>query len=173
MTDVVLAGGCFWCLDAVYRQFRGVEASVCGYTGGEIPDPDYRSVCSGATGHQEALKLSFDPQVIDLDTVLDIFFTSHDPTSWDRQGADTGSQYRSVLFYADEQQREAFERAVARAQQLYSSPIVTEIKPLGVFYEAEEYHQNYYALNPAQGYCAFVVSPKVAQARRNFAHLLR
>ena len=135
--------------------------------------PDYRSVCSGATGHQEALKLSFDPQVIDLDTVLDIFFTSHDPTSWDRQGADTGSQYRSVLFYADEQQREAFERAVARAQQLYSSPIVTEIKPLGVFYEAEEYHQNYYALNPAQGYCAFVVSPKVAHARRNFAHLLR
>ena len=130
-------------------------------------------MCSGATGHQEALKLSFDPQVIDLDTVLDIFFTSHDPTSWDRQGADTGSQYRSVLFYADEQQREAFERAVARAQQLYSSPIVTEIKPLGVFYEAEEYHQNYYALNPAQGYCAFVVSPKVAHARRNFAHLLR
>ena len=105
--------------------------------------------------------------------MLDIFFTSHDPTSWDRQGADTGSQYRSVLFYADEQQREAFERAVARAQQLYSSPIVTEIKPLGVFYEAEEYHQNYYALNPVQGYCAFVVSPKVAQARRNFAHLLR
>ena len=89
MTDVVLAGGCFWCLDAVYRQFRGVEASVCGYTGGDTPDPDYRSVCSGATGHQEALKLSFDPQVIDLDTVLDIFFTSHDPTSWDRQGADT------------------------------------------------------------------------------------
>lgn len=173
MTDVVLAGGCFWCLDAVYRQFRGVEASVCGYTGGETPDPDYRSVCSGATGHQEALKLSFDPQVIDLDTVLDIFFTSHDPTSWDRQGADTGSQYRSVLFYADEQQREAFERAVARAQQLYPSPIVTEIKPLGVFYEAEDYHQNYYALNPAQGYCAFVVSPKVAHARRNFAHLLR
>ena len=173
MTDVVLAGGCFWCLDAVYRQFRGVEASVCGYTGGDTPDPDYRSVCSGTTGHQEALKLSFDPQVIGLDTVLDIFFTSHDPTSWDRQGADTGSQYRSVLFYADEQQREAFERAVARAQQLYSSPIVTEIKPLGVFYEAEEYHQNYYALNPAQGYCAFVVSPKVAQARRNFAHLLR
>ena len=168
MTDVVLAGGCFWCLDAVYRQFRGVEESVCGYTGGDTPDPDYRSVCSGATGHQEALKLSFDPQVIDLDTVLDIFFTSHDPTSWDRQGADTGSQYRSVLFYADEQQREAFERAVARAQQLYPSPIVTEIKPLGVFYEAEEYHQNYYALNPAQGYCAFVVSPKVAQARRNF-----
>ena len=121
MTDVVLAGGCFWCLDAVYRQFRGVEASVCGYTGGDTPDPDYRSVCSGATGHQEALKLSFDPQVIDLDTVLDIFFTSHDPTSWDRQGADTGSQYRSVLFYADEQQ----------------------------------------------------VSPKVAHARRNFAHLLR
>ena len=173
MTDVVLAGGCFWCLDAVYRQFRGVEASVCGYTGGDTLDPDYRSVCSGTTGHQEALKLIFDPQVIDLDTVLYIFFTSHDPTSWDRQGADTGSQYRSVLFYADEQQREAFERAVARAQQLYSSPIVTEIKPLGVFYEAEEYHQNYYALNPAQGYCAFVVSPKVAQARRNFAHLLR
>ena len=141
MTDVVLAGGCFWCLDAVYRQFHGVEASVCGYTGGDTPDPDYRSVCSGATGHQEALKL--------------------------------GSQYRSVLFYADEQQREAFERAVARAQQLYSSPIVTEVKPLGVFYEAEEYHQNYYALNPVQGYCAFVVSPKVAQARRNFAHLLR
>ena len=136
MTDVVLAGGCFWCLDAVYRQFCGVEVSVCGYTGGDIPDPDYRSVCSGTTGHQEAVKLSFDPQVIDLDTVLDIFFTSHDPTSWDRQGADTGSQYRSVLFYADD-------------------------------------HQNYYALNPAQGYCAFVVSPKVAQARRNFAHLLR
>ena len=154
MTDVVLAGGCFWCLDAVYRQFCGVEVSVCGYTGGDTPDPNYRSVCSGTTGHQEAVKLSFDPQVIDLDTVLDIFFTSHDPTSWDRQGADTGSQYRSVLFYADEQQREAFERAVA-------------------FYEAEEYHQNYYALNPAQGYCAFVVSPKVAQARRNFAHLLR
>ena len=173
MAEIVLAGGCFWCLDAVYRQFRGVKASVCGYTGGVTPDPDYRSVCSGPTGHQEALKVTFDPQVIGLDTVLDIFFTSHDPTSWDRQGADTGSQYRSVLFYADEQQREAFERAVARAQQLYSSPIVTQIKPLGVFYEAEEYHQNYYALNPAQGYCAFVVSPKVAKARRAFSHLLR
>lgn len=173
MAEIVLAGGCFWCLDAVYRQFRGVESSVCGYAGGDMPDPDYRSVCSGTTGHHEAVKITFDPQVISYDTILDIFFISHDPTSWDRQGADTGSQYRSVIFYEDEQQRELAERAKERAQQLFDAPIVTEIKPLDIFYEAEPVHQNYYALNPAQGYCAFVVSPKVAKARRAFSQLLR
>lgn len=173
MAEFVLAGGCFWCLDAVYRQFHGVESSVCGYSGGDTPNPDYRSVCSGTTGHQEVVKVVYDPKIISDDEILDAFFMSHDPTSWDRQGSDTGSQYRSVIFYADEHQRALAERTKERAQRLFTSPIVTQIKPLSEFYEAEPIHQNYYALNPSQGYCTFVVSPKVAKARQAFAHLLR
>ena len=173
MRSFVVGGGCFWCIDAVFRQFRGVSASVCGYAGGTVSNPDYRSVCSGATGHHEVVRVDFDENVIGEDAVLDIFFASHDPTSWDRQGADTGSQYRSVLLYADEQQRKVFEAAKVRAQALFDAQVVTEIKPLETFWEAEDYHQDYYALNPFQGYCSVVISPKVAAARRKYAHLLK
>ena len=169
----ILGGGCFWCLDAVYRQLRGVQDCVSGYSGGEMPNPDYRSVCSGQTGHHEVVRVDFDPEIISSEAILDIFFTSHDPTSWDRQGADTGSQYRSVMLYRNEQERELFEQAAQRAQALFDQPIVTEIKPLGEFYEAESYHQDFYAQNPYQGYCTFVVSPKVAKVRKSYAHLLK
>ncbi|MDO5750943.1 MAG: peptide-methionine (S)-S-oxide reductase MsrA [Rothia sp. (in: high G+C Gram-positive bacteria)] len=169
----VLGGGCFWCLDAVYRQLRGVQDCVSGYSGGDMPNPDYRSVCSGQTGHHEVVRVDFDPKIISPEAVLDIFFTSHDPTSWDRQGADTGSQYRSVMLYTTEEERTLFETAKERAQAMFETPIVTEIKPLGEFYRAEEYHQDFYAQNPAQGYCTFVVSPKVAKVRKGYAHLLK
>lgn len=173
MTSFVVGGGCFWCIDAVFRQFKGVTASVCGYSGGNMPNPDYRSVCSGTTGHQEVVRIDFDESIISEDAVLDIFFASHNPTSWDKQGADTGSQYRSVLFYTDEHQKQVFEAAKQRAQEVFDSPIVTVIAPLEQFWEAEDYHQNYYAQNPLQGYCSVVISPKVAAARKKYAPLLK
>lgn len=173
MQSFVVGGGCFWCIDAVYRQIEGVRASTCGYAGGSTPDPDYRSVCSGTTGHYEVVKIDFDETVIDGDTVLDIFFTSHDPTSWDRQGHDSGSQYRSALLYADEDQRQTFERAIERAGQIWDRPIVTVVEPLETFYEAEEYHQDYYARNPFAGYCMAVINPKISAARKRYAQYLR
>lgn len=173
MQSFVLGGGCFWCIDAVYRQFDGITASVSGYTGGHLDNPTYREVCSGTTGHVEVVKVKFDDTVIPPETVLDIFFTSHDPTSWDRQGADVGSQYRSALYYSDEQQKQLFESAIIRAQQLWEHPIVTVVEPLGAFYEAESYHQNYYALNPYQGYCMAVINPKLSKARQRYAKFLK
>lgn len=173
MKSFVVGGGCFWCIDAVFRQFKGITASICGYTGGTSPDPTYREVCSGLTGHVEVVKVEFDETVIPEETVLDIFFASHDPTSWDRQGADAGSQYRSALFYASEEEKNLFQDAVRRAQNLWDSPIVTLVQPLETFYEAEDYHQNYYALNPYQGYCMAVINPKLAAARKSYARFLR
>ncbi|ORC22159.1 MULTISPECIES: peptide-methionine (S)-S-oxide reductase MsrA [Rothia] len=173
MQSFVFGGGCFWCIDAVYRQFDGITASVSGYTGGHTENPTYREVCSGLTGHVEVVKVEFDEAVIPAETVLDIFFTSHDPTSWDRQGADVGSQYRSALYYSDEQQKQLFESAITRAQKLWERPIVTVVEPLGAFYEAESYHQNYYALNPYQGYCMAVINPKLSKARQRYAKFLK
>lgn len=169
----VLGGGCFWCIDAVYRNFGGITASVCGYSGGTMENPDYRSVCSGATGHVEVTKVEFDDEVIPADTVLDIFFTSHDPTSMDRQGHDVGTQYRSAMFYQDDAQKELFEKAIERNQALYDSPIVTVVQPLEKFWDAEDYHQNYYANNPFQGYCMAVISPKLSKARKHYAKFLK
>lgn len=173
MQTIIMGGGCFWCIDAVYRNIKGVTASVSGYTGGHVPNPTYQQVCTGATGHVEVVSVEFDETVIDADTVLDIFFTSHDPTSWDRQGADVGSQYRSALYYTDEAQKELFERAIQRAHTYWDQPIVTVIEPLGDFYEAEEYHQDYYARNPYQGYCMAVINPKLSKVRQRYATFLR
>lgn len=173
MQSFVVGGGCFWCIDAVNRQFEGITASISGYTGGHVENPTYREVCSGTTGHVEVVKVEFDETVIPAETVLDIFFASHDPTSWDRQGADAGPQYRSALYYENEEQKALFEAAIQRASQLWDQPIVTVVEPLGTFYEAEDYHQNYYALNPYQGYCMAVINPKLAKARQHYAKFLR
>lgn len=168
-----MGGGCFWCIDAVYRNIRGVTTSLCGYTGGDQPNPTYREVCSGTTGHVEVVKVEFDESTIDAATILDIFFSSHDPTSWDRQGADAGSQYRSALYYQDADQKALYEQAIDRAQQAWDQPIVTVVEPLGDFYQAEDYHQNYYALNPYQGYCMAVINPKLTKVRQHYATFLR
>lgn len=173
MRSFVVGGGCFWCIDAVFRQFQGIEASVCGYAGGTVENPNYRSVCSGKTGHYEVVRIDFDENIISEDAVLDLFFASHNPTSWDRQDADAGSQYRSALLYKDEEQKRIFEAAKERAQQLWDEPVVTVIEPLTKFWQAEDYHQDYYAQNPLQGYCSVVISPKVTMVRRKYAHLLK
>ncbi|GAA3647153.1 peptide-methionine (S)-S-oxide reductase MsrA [Microbacterium marinilacus] len=176
MQTFVLAGGCFWCLDAAYRALQGVESVVSGYTGGTTPDPDYELVCTGATGHAEAVKITFDPERIPADVILDAFFTMHDPRQLNHQGADRGTQYRSAMFPADDAQRELFEAARTRASDIWDAPIgdaegtiVTTIEPLGVFYDAEDYHQDFFAKNPTQGYCLAVAAPKVNKVRARFA----
>ena len=173
LETATLAGGCFWCLEAVFLELKGVERVVSGYAGGHVPGPSYEAVCTGRTGHAEAVRITFDPAVISYADLLDVFFTIHDPTTLNRQGADVGTQYRSAIFYHDDTQRAEAEAAVGRQQALYEDPIVTEIGPAPEFYAAEEYHQNYYARNPAQGYCAAVVAPKVAKARAKYFNRLK
>ncbi|MGR0317971.1 peptide-methionine (S)-S-oxide reductase MsrA [Agromyces sp. ZXT2-3] len=165
----VLAGGCFWCLDAVYRTLRGVHDVVSGYTGGSTPDPSYELVCTGATGHAEVVRVEFDPEVLPREVVLDVFFTLHDPTQLNRQGADVGTQYRSAMFFDGEAQRELFEAARTRAADWWPGEVVTAIEPLGEFFAAEEYHQDFFAKNPGQGYCLAVALPKVNKIRRSYA----
>jgi peptide-methionine (S)-S-oxide reductase len=172
MQTFVLAGGCFWCLDAVYRTLRGVEAVVSGYTGGATPNPSYEAVCTGSTGHAEAVAVTFDPDVIPADIILDVFFTLHDPRQLNRQGNDVGTQYRSAMFYSDDAQRELFESARERASDIWGGGVVTEISPLGVYFEAEEYHQDFFAKNPGQGYCLAVALPKVNKVRKGFAEYI-
>ena len=169
MQRFVLAGGCFWCLDAVYRTLEGVTDVVSGYTGGVTRNPDYDSVCSGMTGHAEAVEVVFDETVIPADVILDVFFTLHDPRQLNRQGHDIGSQYRSAMFYADGAQKDAFEKAIARASDYWDGGLVTTLEPLGTFYRAEEYHQDFFAKNPGQGYCMAVAVPKVNKIRKSFA----
>jgi peptide-methionine (S)-S-oxide reductase len=169
MHTFVLAGGCFWCLDAVYRTLKGVTDVVSGYTGGSTPDPDYELVCTGRTGHAEVVAVTFDPEIIPDDVILDVFFTLHDPRQLNRQGNDVGTQYRSAMFYTDEDQKAVFEAARDRAAQIWDGGIVTEITPLGDFYEAEEYHQDFFAKNPNQGYCLAVALPKVNKVRKSYA----
>ena len=169
MESYVLAGGCFWCLDAVYRTLRGVDDVVSGYTGGSVPNPTYEAVCTGTTGHAEAVRVDFDPEVIPREAILDVFFTLHDPTQLNRQGADVGTQYRSAMFPADAAHREIFEAARGRAAEWWPGEIVTTIEPLGEFYRAEEYHQDFFAKNPGQGYCLAVALPKVNKIRRSYA----
>ena len=151
MLTYVLGGGCFWCLDALYQKTRGVTSVVSGYTGGATEYPDYESVCSGTTGHAEVVAVTFDEEVIPPEVILDMFFASHDPTTLNRQGYDVGTQYRSSMFYRTQDEREQFEKAVDRAQQLWQDPIVTEITPLPTFHRAEEYHQDFYAKHPRTG----------------------
>ncbi len=168
----LLGGGCFWCIEAVYRRVKGVKSAVSGYAGGEMPDPDYRSVCSGTTGHAEVVEITFDPDVISFGALLDIFWVIHDPTTLNRQGADVGTQYRSVIYYQNEAQKAAAEAAIAEAQAHFSDPIVTELSPAPAFYPAELYHQHYFDLNPQQGYCQVVIVPKVQKFMRTFEELL-
>lgn len=165
MTTYVLAGGCFWCLDAVFRRLNGVESSECGYAGGTAEDAAYYTVSTGKTGHAEAVQVTFDESVISAETLLDIFFLIHDPTTKDRQGNDVGPQYRSAMFYENDEQKHEFEAAVKRAKAHWSEPIVTELTPLDVFYEAEPEHQDYFNNNPANGYCSIVIAPKIIKVR--------
>lgn len=169
MQTFVLAGGCFWCLDAVYRTLKGVSSVVSGYTGGQSVRPDYESVCTGTTGHAEAVAVTFDPQVIPATVILDVFFSLHDPRQLNRQGNDIGMQYRSAMFYADDAQKELFESACDRAGEYWDGIVLTEITPLGDWYEAEDYHQDFFAKNPGQGYCMAVAVPKVNKIRKSFA----
>jgi peptide-methionine (S)-S-oxide reductase len=174
MTEIAsLAGGCFWCLDAVYQDAAGVTKVVSGYMGGHVDKPSYQAVCSGNTGHAEIVQVHFDPEVISYEDILGIFFTIHDPTTLNRQGADVGTQYRSAIFYHDDRQKAQAEAMSQEVQAYWDKPIVTEIVPVETFYEAEAYHQNYYKRNPYQGYCMAVVAPKVAKFRRKYADKLR
>ena len=169
MQTFVLAGGCFWCLDAAYRALRGVTEVVSGYTGGSVPDPSYELVCTGTSGHAEAVAVTFDPEVISAETILDAYFTMHDPRQLNRQGNDIGTQYRSAMFYADDEQRRLFEAARDRASEWWDGGVVTTIEPLDAFHRAEEYHQDFFAKNPTQGYCLAVAVPKVNKVRARFS----
>jgi len=171
----VLAGGCFWCLEAVYDRIRGVQAVESGYIGGETANPTYEAVCGGRTGHAEAVRITFDPDIVSYRALLEIFFAIHDPTTLNRQGGDMGTQYRSAIFFHNSVQRQTAEDmiAVLTEQKRYAGPIVTQVVPATQWYEAEAYHQEYFERNPSQGYCQFVVGPKVAKARKEFAQLLK
>lgn len=166
----VLGGGCFWCLDAVFREVKGVTEVVSGYAGGARPNPTYEQICTGATGHAEVVQLSFDNSVISFRNLLDIFFAIHDPTTLDRQGNDRGTQYRSVIFCQNEAQEAVAQEAVKAltTAQVFSAPVVTELAKAVPFYPAEDYHQSFFVRNPGQGYCQMVVAPKVAKFRKEF-----
>ena len=165
--SIVLGGGCFWCVEAVMLPLRGVTSVVSGYANGHVVNPTYREVCSGRTGHAEVVEVTFDPEVISLHDLLTVFFTTHDPTTLNRQGGDRGTQYRSGIYVTSEAQRAVAEavKAEITAQGIYPDPIVTEIEPLETFYPAEDYHQDYFARNPAQPYCQAVIAPKVSKLR--------
>ena len=168
-----LGGGCFWCTEAVYERVKGVSRVVSGYAGGHLPNPTYEQVCGKETGHAEVVQLTFDPAVVSYRQLLDIFFATHDPTTPNRQGADVGPQYRSAVFTHSDEQKRTAEAVIAELNaSVFGGKIVTEVKPLEVFYPAEEYHQGFYRANPTQGYCVAVVGPKVAKFRKRFAHLL-
>lgn len=169
LESIVLGGGCFWCLDAVYRQIEGVTKVAAGYAGGHVENPNYEQVSGGRTGHAEVVQVTFDPAIISLNDILEIFFVLHDPTTPDRQGNDVGPQYRSMILYSDPKQKQAAEDAIGDFQSLWKDPVVTEVKPLGHFYKAEEYHQDYYHKNPQQGYCQVVINPKLEKLRAKFA----
>ena len=172
MNTYVLAGGCFWCLDAAYRVLSGVSSVVSGYIGGSTVNPTYEQICTGTTGHAEAVAVTFDPSVIPSDVILDAFFTMHNPRQLNRQGNDVGTQYRSAMFYRDDEQQALFEAARERAAEMWGGDVVTEISPVGEFYEAEDYHQDFFAKNPTQGYCLAVAAPKVSKVRKSFAEYL-
>jgi len=170
-----LAGGCFWCLEAAFQDLKGVEDVQSGYAGGRVANPSYEDVCTGTTGHAEVVQITFDPQVVTFEDLLHVFFTIHDPTTLNRQGADVGTQYRSAIFYHSPEQKAAAERVIAelQAQKLWDEPVVTELKPLTAFYPAEEYHRDYFRRNPNQGYCRAVIAPKVAKVRKLYFDRLK
>ncbi len=170
-----LAGGCFWCLEAVYDQLKGVTEAESGYAGGQVSNPTYEQVCTGRTGHAEVVQLTFDPQVVSYKDLLNVFFTIHDPTTLNRQGADVGTQYRSAIYYHSPEQKAAAEQVIAELTEshLWNAPIVTEVTPLDTFYRAENYHQEYFAHNGNQPYCRAVVAPKVAKFRQHYMAQLK
>lgn len=175
MEQATLAGGCFWCLEAVFLELKGVERAQSGYAGGHLPKPTYEQVCAGATGHAEVVQVTFDPAVISFRELLQVFFTLHDPTTLNRQGADVGTQYRSAIFYHSPEQRAQAAEAIAAitASGVWPGRIVTDVAPLDVFYPAEEYHRDYYRRNPRQGYCQIVIAPKVAKLRKEWLEKLK
>lgn len=173
MQTAILGGGCFWCIEAVYNRAKGVQSAISGYAGGVNPNPTYQQICTGATGHAEVVKVTFDESIISYEDILDIFFEIHDPTSLNRQGADTGTQYRSVIYYLDEDQRDAAEAKMEELQKSLPSAIVTELSSAPDFYDAEPYHQDYLSLNPNQGYCQAVVAPKVQKFMMKFREFIK
>jgi peptide-methionine (S)-S-oxide reductase len=176
MTETAtLAGGCFWCLEAVFEQLEGVERVTSGYAGGHVRDPDYHAVCEGTTGHAEVVQVTFDPSVITYRELLELFFAFHDPTTLNRQGADVGTQYRSAIFFHSPEQRAIAEQVVAELteQKVYDAPIVTEVAPLGAYYPAEDYHQGFFRRNPNQPYCRATIPPKLAKLRKTYASRLK
>ncbi len=170
-----LGGGCFWCLEAVYDQLRGVTDVVSGYTGGRTPNPSYEAICTGRTGHAEVVQVRFDTEVIGFEDILHVFFTIHDPTTLNRQGNDVGTQYRSAIYYHSPEQKQTAEAVIAQmtAEQVWPRPIVTEVTPLDRFYPAEDYHQEYFVKHPNAGYCQVVVAPKVAKFRQKYMQQLK
>ena len=170
-----LAGGCFWCLQAVYDQMNGVQSVESGYMGGQAPDPSYEAVCTGRTGHAEVVQITFNPTVVSYREILEVFFAIHDPTTLNRQGNDVGTQYRSAIFYHSAEQKALAQEVVAilTKEKIFDRPIVTEVVPAGPFYVADDYHQEYFARNPSEPYCAYVVNPKVAKFRKQFAEKMK
>lgn len=169
MEKTLLGGGCFWCIEAVYNRVRGVQSAISGYAGGARKNPNYEQVCSGATGHAEVVEITYDPSVIAYEEILEIFWEIHNPTTLNSQGADRGTQYRSVIYYYDEVQKEKAQASIARAQHSWNDPIVTELSPAPEFYPAESYHQNYYNEHPTQGYCHVVIAPKIEKFMKKFS----
>jgi len=175
LAKATFAGGCFWCTEAVYAQIKGVQSVTSGYIGGKNPNPTYQQVCTGQTGHAEAVEIAYDPQQVPYEKLLEVFFSTHDPTTKNRQGADVGTQYRSGVFYHDDAQKKTAEEVIAKldAAKVFPGRIVTEVTPASTFYPAEKYHQDYFANNPFQPYCQAVVSPKVEKVRKVFKDLLK
>ena len=174
--DIVTFGaGCFWCTEAVFLNVKGVLGVESGYSGGKVKNPSYREVCTGETGHAEVTQITYDPKVVSFEDLLEVFWNTHDPTTLDRQGADEGTQYRSVIYYHSEEQKKLAEvyKKQLESSHVFKNPIVTEISPFTTFYKAEDYHQNYYALNPNQGYCQVVIRPKVDKFKKQFAAKLK
>lgn len=175
LETATLGGGCFWCTEAVYKELKGVEDVKPGYSGGHVKNPSYREVCTGSTGHAEVVQITFDPGVISYSDILEVFFKTHDPTTFNRQGNDVGTQYRSVIFYHSEKQKEVAEKVIAlfEKEKIYNKPIVTLIEPFKIFYEAEDYHHDYYERNKNQPYCQFVITPKMEKFEKVFKDKLK
>ncbi|MEN2415027.1 peptide-methionine (S)-S-oxide reductase MsrA [Flavobacterium mesophilum] len=175
LETITLGGGCYWCVEAVYENLDGVKSVVSGFSGGTVPNPSYEEVCTGETGHAEVVQITYDKNVTDINEIFKVFFTVHDPTTLNRQGADVGTQYRSVIFYKNEEQKKAAQSIIAELNKakVYNNPIVTKVEPFKVFYKAEDYHQNYYANNKNQPYCKMVIQPKIEKFEKVFKDKLK
>ena len=171
MARAVLGGGCFWCVEGAFKEIKGIKSALPGYAGGHDPSPNYNSVCSGSTGHAEVVEIIFDENTISYETILEVFFTVHDPTQLNRQGNDIGTQYRSVIYYLNDEQKFTADKVIDNFQQYFNDEIVTEVAELSNYHEAEEYHHNYFELNPGNGYCQMVVAPKLSKVRHKMSHL--